>query len=263
MTRPSRAGEAARTTRRTPRTGGYGSHPARARRTGRPVRRPSRQRILFRRWMVLLTALALVGLGYGVTFTPLLGVRHVDVVGTMGVTPDQVRAAAAIPPGSPMLRLDLRGIRDRVAALPRVAAVQVDRSWPATVSVRIVERSPVGLIRAEDGLHLVDRTGTDYATVADPPPGVPELRLRRADPHDRLTTAMVGVLAALPDRLRAEVLSVSAGSPGSVRLSLSGGREVRWGGVESSARKAAVLQALLTRDGQVYDVSSPELPTVS
>lgn len=262
MTRPSRAGAAARA-RRARRTSGYAGQPARGRRTGRPARRPSRRRILVRRWTVLLAALALLGLGYGVTFTPLLGVRHVEVGGTAEVTPDQVRAAAAITPGTPMLRLDLRAIRDRVAALPRVASVRVDRSWPATVALGIVERSPIGLIRAEDGIHLVDRTGTDYATVTDPPPGVPELRLNRADPNDRLTTAMVGVLAVLPDRLRAEVLSVSAGSPGSVRLSLSGGREVRWGGLESADRKAAVLAALLTRDGRVYDVSSPELATVS
>jgi cell division protein FtsQ len=280
VTRPSRAGGTARTSRREHRTGGYAgeagerasarptrrpdrSTRARRRRPVGPHRRPSRRRILLRRWTVLLSVLALLALGYGVTFTPLLGVRDVEVAGNATVTADEVRAAAAITPGTPMLRLDLRGIHDRVAELPRVASVQVDRSWPATVSVEIVERSPIGVLRAEDGVHLVDRTGTDYATVRDAPPGVPVIELPRADPRDRLTTAVVGVLAALPDPMRGQVLSVSAGSPGSVRLGLIGGREVRWGGVESSERKAAVLAALLTRPGRVYDVSSPELPTVS
>jgi cell division protein FtsQ len=216
-----------------------------------------------RRWTVLLIIVLLPVLGYAVTFTSLLGVRHVEVAGTRTVTPEQVRAAAAIPQGSPMLRLDLPRIRDRVAALPRVAAVEVDRSWPGTVWLRVEERTPVGVIRTPDGAHLVDRTGRDYATVPDPPSGVPELELARAAPDDRVTMAVVGVLAAVPDRVRPEVISVGAGSPGSVVLHLSGGREVRWGGVESSARKAAVLQVLLSRDGSVYDVSSPELPTVS
>jgi cell division protein FtsQ len=218
---------------------------------------------MLRRGTVLLSLVLLLLLGYAVTFTSLLGVRQVEVAGARSVTPDEVRAAAAIRQGSPMLRLDLPGIRDRVAALPRVAAVQVDRSWPGTVWLRVDERTPVGVIRAPDGTHLVDRTGRDYATVPDPPPGVPVMELARAAPDDRLTMAMVGVLAAVPDQLRPEVLSVTAGSPGSVRLRLSKGREVLWGGVESSARKAAVLPALLSREGSVYDVSSPELPTVS
>jgi cell division protein FtsQ len=48
-----------------------------------------------------------------------------------------------------------------------------------------------------------------------------------------------------------------------VRLKLSAGREVRWGGVADSSRKGAVLMVLLTRDGTTFDVSSPDLPTVS
>ena len=44
---------------------------------------------------------------------------------------------------------------------------------------------------------------------------------------------------------------------------LANGKTVRWGNADDSARKAAVLAALMTRPGKVYDVSSPDLPTVS
>jgi cell division protein FtsQ len=37
---------------------------------------------------------------------------------------------------------------------------------------------------------------------------------------------------------------------------------VRWGPDEEAERKASVLVALLTRPGRVYDVTSPDLPTV-
>jgi cell division protein FtsQ len=75
------------------------------------------------------------------------------------------------------------------------------------------------------------------------------------------------VLAALPDALRTQVETVRAtvavaGAPGQVTLGLSGNREVHWGDADRVAEKAAVLVALLTQPGQVYDVTSPDLPTV-
>jgi cell division protein FtsQ len=38
---------------------------------------------------------------------------------------------------------------------------------------------------------------------------------------------------------------------------------VKWGNSADSERKAMVLAALLTRPGKTYDVSAPDLPTVS
>lgn len=38
---------------------------------------------------------------------------------------------------------------------------------------------------------------------------------------------------------------------------------MHWGESGDSARKAAILIPLLTREGQVYDVTSPDLPTVA
>ncbi|MBV9845121.1 MAG: FtsQ-type POTRA domain-containing protein [Kutzneria sp.] len=207
--------------------------------------------------------LGLGALAYGLFFTSMLGVRSVQVTGLKDVAAPQVVTVAAVKPGSPMLTLDLAAIRDRVAALPRVAEARVFRSWPSTVLVEVTERTPVGVIRTPGAVHLVDGTGRDYAVVPVVPPGVPDLQLVKASPSDPLTMAIVQVLTALPDKVRAEVLSVSARSPNSVVLALSAGRQIRWGSAEDSARKAAVLAALLTQPGKVYDVSSPQLPTIS
>jgi cell division protein FtsQ len=56
---------------------------------------------------------------------------------------------------------------------------------------------------------------------------------------------------------------VAASSPVDVTLLLADGREVRWGATDQGERKAAVLGALLTQPGQVYDVTTPDLPTIS
>jgi cell division protein FtsQ len=219
--------------------------------------------VLVRRWGALAVALGLVGLVVVLLWTPVLGVRSVDVVGVRDLTGAQVRTAADVRAGTPMLRLDTLGITARVGRLPRVAFVDVSREWPSTVRITVTERDPVGVLTASDGTHLIDSTGFDYATVATPPAGLPKILLPAAAPADPRTQAVVRVLAALPTQLRAQLTAISAATPGSVTLALADGKTIRWGDADDSARKAAVLAALMTRPGKIYDVSSPELPTIS
>lgn len=202
-------------------------------------------------------------LGWVMLGSPLFDIRSVHVLGTSELPVEEVAAAADVTVGDPLLLLDTEQVHASVAALPRVASVQVSRTLDGTVRIEITERTPVAVRPAGDGIRLVDATGIEYATVADPPSGVPELRVADGGPADPAAMAAINVLVALPQQLRAPVVAVSAHSPTDVVLSLEDGREVRWGGVESADRKAAVLAALLTRPGQVYDVSSPNLPTVS
>jgi cell division protein FtsQ len=211
----------------------------------------------------LVAVLGLAGAGAWVALgSSLLDARSVQVVGTRELSADQVRAVAAVPLGTSMLRLDVDAVQARVAAVRGVAGVQVSRTIGGTVRIAITERTPLAVRPAPDGVHLLDATGTDYATVADAPPGLPELRVAGGTGNGA-TMVAVTVLAGLPAPLRTQVLSVVAASPADVVLRLTGGREVRWGDVEDGARKAAVLIALLTQPGQVYNVSSPDLPTIS
>ncbi|MFD1149776.1 cell division protein FtsQ/DivIB [Saccharothrix hoggarensis] len=223
-----------------------------------PVRGPSRRQVVRRRVGAILVMLVVTAVVCTVWFTPLLGVRDVDVRGVEALTPDEVREAAAIEPGTPLVRLDADAVAARVRELSRVAGVRVERLPPGTVRLTVDERDPVGVINASDGAHLVDATGKDYATVAGPPSGLPGLEVA----PEALAPA-VGVLTQIPEALRREVLAVSADSPADIRLTLSAGREARWGSSDDTPRKAAVLEVLLTRQGSVFDVSSPELPTVS
>lgn len=216
-----------------------------------------------RRWVVVGVVLGLLGLGYLLLFTSLLGVRSVEVSGTKQVPADAVRAAAAIEPGTPLARLDTDAVVARVATLPRVFAVAVERSWPSTVEIIVTERSPVAVVSQSDGVHLVDGTGLDYAVVKQPPAGLPELAVDTVSPDDPATRSAVEVLGAIPQQLRAQVVKVTAATPGNVQLILADGRTVKWGSAENSERKAAVLAALLTQPGKVYDVATPDFPTLS
>ncbi|CCH34143.1 FtsQ-type POTRA domain-containing protein [Actinosynnema sp. NPDC047251] len=225
----------------------------------RPSRRgPARHVVVRRRVVAVLVLLAVTAVVCAVWFTPLLGVRRVEVLGTTELTADQVRRAAAIEEGAPLVRLDVDAVVGRVRELSRVAGVRVERELPGTVRLTIDERTPVAVVKLPDGAHLVDATGRDYATLEQPPGGLPELQAEPAG-----TPAAVAVLTGLPEELRREVLLVTATTGSDVKLALTAGREVRWGSSADTPRKAAVLQVLMTRDGTVFDVSSPELPTVA
>ena len=198
----------------------------------------------------------------------LFDARSVQVVGTGELPAEVVRAVADVRLGTPMMRLDTTAIETRVAAMPQVASVQVRCSVDGTVRIEVTERTPIAVVRPGSGVHLVDATGTDYATMPVGPPGLPELRVARVGPRDSATAAALTVLTRLPEWLRVQVRSIAAKSPADVVLGLDTGRrgtarEVRWGGVEGSDRKAAVLGPLLTQPGKIYDVSSPTLPTIA
>jgi len=207
--------------------------------------------------------LGVLAVTYLVMFTSMLGVRSVEVEGVKDIPKEDVIKAADIQHGTPMVRLDAEEAAARVAKLPRVFEVRVERSWPSTVEIIVTERTPVAVLHNGPTIHLIDATGLDYAVTKAAPPGLPTLAMTNVRPTDRATKAAVTVLGAIPEQLKSQVVTVTADTPGDVRMTLSDGRVVKWGNAEDNARKAAVLAALLTRPGKTYDVATPDFPTVS
>lgn len=189
-------------------------------------------------------------------------VRQIAVTGAGSVDPELVRAASGVRLGEPLLAVDTGAVRRRVAAIPAVAQVDVSRDWPSTLRVAVTERVPVALAASASGPVLVDATGLAYQAAPSPPPPLPRLAANRVAPDDPATRAGLAVLAALSPQLRGQVQVVTAAGPEDVSLKLAGGKQVRWGSPDGAARKAAVLAALLTQPGTLYDVSAPDLPTV-
>lgn len=268
---------------RRPRGAATPSRPARSGATvsptsaGRFAARARAARLRSWRPLLLLVVVlaAVVALAWAVLAGPLLVVRAVQVQGLPdaavpaagGLTPDDVTAAAAVPMGRPMLRLDTAAVRQRVADLPAVARVEVARAWPGTVEITVAERAPAAVVRAGSSWTLVDASGVAFATVPRRPAGLPLLTtptgaLGAAPPAP--LTAAVSVVSALPKTLAAQVTAVSAQTPDHVVLALTRGRTVVWGDASRPERKALVAQALLdqsTPKVTTVDVSAPDAPT--
>ncbi|MGV0646007.1 FtsQ-type POTRA domain-containing protein [Mycolicibacterium sp. XJ2546] len=211
-------------------------------------------------WTALISVVV-VGLGLLLYFTPVMSARNVAVVGLDAIPEEQVIDAAAVAPGTPLLQVDTDSVAERVAMIRRVASARVQRQYPSTLRITVVERVPVVVKDYPDGPHLFDRDGVDFATEV-PPPGVPYLDTETPGPNDPPTQAALQVMTSLPPEVAAQIARISAPSVAAITLKLLDGREVVWGTTDRTEEKAVTLAALLTQPGHIYDVSSPDLPTV-
>lgn len=232
---------------------------------------------LSRRGIVVLSALGalfLGALGWLVFFSSVLDVRVVAVQGLTGdkLTAHQVREVLGGGQHGPLARVDLAEAERRVAALPRVAKVEVWRGWPHTLRIKVVERRAVAAVKTEDGKFTqVDSTGFGFATEDAPPAGVPVVELALSQQANdalavfgkpELVRAAVTVAAGLPPEVAKLAGAVVVHSYDDIQLQLADGAVVRWGSAERTPRKALVLAALLPRKSKIYDVSAPDAPGI-
>lgn len=211
-------------------------------------------------WTVLLVVVG-VGLALVLYFTPVMSARSIVVAGAGVVTDQEILEVARVRPGTPLLQIDTGDVADRVAAIRRVASARVQRQYPSTLRITIVERIPVVVKEFPDGPHLFDRDGVDFAT-APPPPALPYIDVDHPGPGDPATKAALQVLLTLRPEVAGQVSRIAAPSVASITLTLADGRVVIWGTTDRVEEKAEKLAALLTQPGRIYDVSTPDLPTV-
>jgi cell division protein FtsQ len=202
-----------------------------------------RRRLAVRIGLVLTAVIGAVWLVWG---SPLLAVSTVRVDGAGSLTADQVRAAAGIADGTPLLRVDVDAAASRVARLPQVASVQVTRGWPQTVVITVQERVAVAVVERAGTRSLVDADGVLFDTVTgEPPAGAVPLEVADPGPDDEATRAGLAALVELPRDVREQLASVTVRSPRDVTLTLTDGTTVLWGTAAESDKKADVLVALL------------------
>jgi cell division protein FtsQ len=238
-----------------------------------PVNDPPARRSLARThspWRTAFFGLAAVGIAAGVGWallgSRLLVVRSVVVTGTHLVPVSEVRAAAAVPAGVPMVRVDTSGIASRVESITQVASAQVSKSWPDRIVIAVRERTPALAVRvpssapAGGGFDLIDSSGVIVRWARAWPRGMPLYAAPGAPAAlrgDPAVAAAVTVLGEVPARISRSVAVVAAPSPQDVTLRLSDGVTIVWGGTGRPTAKAAVLAILMHTHARYYDVSAP------
>lgn len=179
-----------------------------------------------------LLALPLVGLFMGWFASDRWPVRSLRVTGnfqhvTMPAVRDRVKPL--LKPG--FFAIDLGAIRQAVAALPWVDAVEVRRQWPDQLVVRVREHR--AFARWNDHA-MIDRKGRLFAVPDAPTPALPQLR---GPPHSTQTVLDFYLDAR---RLLAEldlaVTGVELNRRGAWRITLADGAIVTVGKAEPGPR---------------------------
>jgi cell division protein FtsQ len=221
-----------------------------------------------------------------VVSSPVLRLEHVsvsDVVGhvtaagkrvtvdpTSRLSAEQVLTAAHAPIGRSLLQVSPGVIQRRVAALPPVASVRVQRVWPHTLRIAVVERAPVAAVASAGGVvTLLDSAGVAFASASSLPAAGHLVVVRLSAPLEVDTPhtsgpalaarAALRVWNALPTTLRAQVQWVAATSADGVSFGLPGSRTVVWGAADQTGDKLAVLATLMQHRARTYDVSTPSI----
>ncbi|MFG2601541.1 cell division protein FtsQ/DivIB [Streptomyces sp. NPDC048462] len=243
----------------------------------RPPRPGAEGRRMSRRTRLIVIAAAVLLLGSGAVWalygSSWLRTEQVRITGVDVLSPAEVEAAAAVPMGAPLVSVDTDAIADGLRQkLPRIDSVDVVRSWPHGIGLKVTERKPVLLVKKGAKFIEVDAKGVRFATVDKAPGRVPLLELTagqsaslRRFGSDRLVREAVRVAGDLPAGVAGDTEVVRVTSYDSVSLRLTGDREVIWGSGEEGAVKAKVLTALMKAAPKAghFDVSAPTAPAVS
>ncbi|MFJ2918806.1 cell division protein FtsQ/DivIB [Streptomyces sp. NPDC087307] len=244
------------------------ARPPRPRPEGR--RLPSHRTLIVSGVLTLLLASGVVWALYGSSW---LRTEQVRTTGVDVLTPAEVETAAAVPMGIPLISVDTDVIAARLRQkLPRIDSVDVVRSWPHGIGLKVTERQPVLLVKKGAKFIEVDAKGVRFATVDKSPGGVPLLELKpvqsaslRRFGSARLVREAVRVAGELPGGVAKDTRVVRVTSYDSISLELTRGRTVVWGSGEGGPVKAKVLTALMKAAPKAghFDVSAPTAPAAS
>lgn len=211
-----------------------------------------------------LMAIAIVaGVGWALLESRFFVVRSVQVTGTHLVSPAQVRSAADIPAGLPLIRVNGTAVLHRVEQLRQVQSARVSRDWPNTVVISVTERVPALAVPDGQGYGLIDKYGVVVESVSEQPLDTPILALPAGSAQPAALRGNPAVYAAavvvreLPHYLTRELKSVRAPTPAEVTLRLNDGVSIVWGGTDRAGEKAKELAVLMRTHARSYDVSAP------
>jgi cell division protein FtsQ len=215
----------------------------------------------------MLAGVALVvGVSWALLGNRLLVVRSVTVKGTAALlAPAQVIAAAGVPVGTPLLRVNAGAVTRRVEALREVASATVSKNWPDQLVISVRERVPAVAVKmAGGGYDQVDPSGVIVSYTKAKPAALPLLVTSLPGSALRGSTGVstaAAVLAELQPWLAKQVAvvkptAVAAGTE-QVTLGLRDGKTVQWGAPGNAAQKNRELAILLTGGASDIDVSTP------
>lgn len=182
-------------------------------------------------------------------------IREVEVRGVPAPVARDVRRALRPLLGNSLLTVSSTEVERLARAVPQVASVRYDRSFPAGLVVTVRPERPVALVRSGAAGWVVSARGRVLQKVAEPRlSALPRIWVPRAtalQPGDLAGADQVGSAVAALRVVRADTLPVAirtvVAGPGALTFVLRSGLELRLGDASALRLKLAVARELLPR----------------
>ena len=212
--------------------------------------------------------------GYGLSQSTLLDLDAVNVKGAFASEADEVRTAAALAIGTPLVELDLDSALTAVSAIPWVESASIARDWPGQVTIDLVRRTPAAAMAdGSGGFVLIDKTGVAMAAAGE----IGDLPLIRLVADGELGSVQAEALPALavaqamPGDVGPWVEHISLDYRGTetpyLTLDLVGRATAEFGAPNGVPHKFESLRTILggidLRCVQMIDVRVPDTTTVT
>ncbi|MGE3077336.1 MAG: cell division protein FtsQ/DivIB [Dehalococcoidia bacterium] len=209
--------------------------------------RPSRALI----WTcTTVTVLVMVGYGCYWTWTsPFFKVSNIEVSGNQRVATGTLVEATGLL-GESMFDADLAAAQRSLYAQPLVNSVTIERQWPHTIKIAVVERKPWGTWEQSGVKYTIDREGVVLG-IGTAPEGSPVIK--SSEPGNRIAgdhvdyqavDAAAEIYEKLPRQLGTTVSEVAFITGKGVQVTTANNQTALFGDSSSIAYKLAVWAAL-------------------
>jgi cell division protein FtsQ len=195
----------------------------------------------------IIGVLVVVAGAWRVTDSALFHMRSLHVKGARHLGAQEVGRLGGLGPGTNVLWLRPGSVAAAIRQDPWVLSVRVSRTLPSTITIEVVERTPVAavagsppLLVASDGVVL-GPAGPHASLPLISAPTTPAIGGRLP-----ATIPALAVLAALPAGLRGAVTQVGVDATTGLTLTLRDGARVVYGDASDAAAKGAALDAVLS-----------------
>lgn len=180
--------------------------------------------------------------------------RSVAVTGARTLGEAEIRRAAGLLPGTPLVGIDPDAVARRVRRIPRVREARVELFFPHEVRIHVVERTPAATVRLPLQTVIVDREGVILGDGEDPqrpllvadqfPPQPMRAGGRIPWPPVR---AAIRAVAALPQRVQGRVAFAQVDPAGPLDVQLTSGVRVRVRPTDDLTERLNVAEAVVRR----------------
>tara|TARA_B100000073_G_scaffold347820_1_gene363489 strand:+ start:907 stop:1584 length:678 start_codon:yes stop_codon:yes gene_type:complete len=207
--------------------------------------------------------------GYFLSKSSLFDVDEIVIEGVSTELEGEVREAADINKGKPLLEVNSSSSSKRIEAIPWVREARISRSWGGTITIRVSTREPVAAFLSEEGWVVVDIEGRVLDKEDELPydllpieEEVGSLSIGEWAPEQVIP--LIQVAGTISTELTGDVSSIKGGNQ--IELLLFGGGKILFGDssdIEEKALAAATILSQVDQSSVLHiDVRAPLTPVL-